>query len=106
MAKIPHADEGVVCPLHKTDMSEVCHKCPWWTLVRGKNPQSDEMIEDWRCAVALLPLLLIENAQMQRQTGAAVESFRNGMVAGVVEAVGVAAESAGRLIDARHDDRS
>jgi hypothetical protein len=106
MVKIPHADEGVVCPLHKKDMSEVCHKCPWWTLVRGKNPQGDEMIDDWRCAVALLPMLLIENAQMQRQTGAAVESFRNGMVAGVVEAVGVAAESAGRLIDAHRDHRS
>jgi len=27
-----------------------------------------------------MPLLLIENSQMQRQTGAAVESFRNEMV--------------------------
>ena len=27
-----------------------------------------------------LPILLIENAQMSRQTGAAVESFRNEMV--------------------------
>ena len=27
-----------------------------------------------------MPLLLVENANMQRQTGAAVESFRNEMV--------------------------
>jgi hypothetical protein len=27
-----------------------------------------------------MPILLIENAQMSRQTGAAVESFRNEMV--------------------------
>lgn len=46
----------------------------------GKNPQSEEMIDDWRCAVALLPMLLIENAQMSRQTGAAMESFRNEVV--------------------------
>ena len=78
--KTPHADEGLVCPLHKVDMSTVCHKCPWWTRVIGKNPQSEEMIDDWRCAVALLPMLLVENAQMSRQTGAAVESFRNEMV--------------------------
>lgn len=103
MVKIPHADKGAICPLHKTDTSTVCHKCPWWTRVIGKHPQSEEMIDDWRCAIALLPMLLIENAQMQRQTGAAVESFRNRIVDGVIEAVGAAAQSAGRLIDARHD---
>jgi hypothetical protein len=30
--------------------------------------------------VPLLPILMIENSQQQRQTGAAVESFRNEMV--------------------------
>jgi hypothetical protein len=105
MVKIPHADEGPICPLHKEDMSKVCHKCPWWTRVVGKNPQSEEIMDDWRCAVALLPILLIENAQTQRQTGAAVESFRNEMVSGVVEAVGHAAERAGRIIDASKDHR-
>jgi hypothetical protein len=29
------------------------------------------------CAIKWIPVLLIENAQMERQTGAAVESFRN-----------------------------
>jgi hypothetical protein len=103
--KVPHADEGLICPLHQKDMSEVCHKCPWWTMVRGKNPQSEEMIDDWRCAVGLLPMLLVENAQMQRQSGAAVETLRNDLVAGVVEAVAHAADNAGRLIDARNNRR-
>jgi hypothetical protein len=98
MAKIPHADEGGICPLHKKDMSTVCHKCPWWTMVRGKNPQSEEMIDDWRCAVALLPMLLVENAQMTRGTTVAMETFRNGMVNGVIDAVNMAAQSA-RLLD-------
>jgi hypothetical protein len=102
--KIPHADEGGICPLHKQDMSEVCHKCPWWSLVRGKNPQSEEIIDDWRCAVALLPMLLIENAQQSRSTGAAVETLRNGLVAGVADAVNMAAQHyQGRLIDARNN---
>ena len=33
------------------------------------------------CAVKWIPMLLIENSQMQRQTGAAVESFRNEVAA-------------------------
>lgn len=81
---IAHADKGAICPLHKKDMSEVCHTCPWWTKVVGKNPQSEEMVDDWRCAIALLPMLLIENAQVTRQGNAAVESFRNGFL-GVLE---------------------
>jgi len=106
MPKPPHADEGQICPLHQKDMSEVCHKCPWWCRVVGKNPQSEEMIDDWRCAVALLPMLLVENAQMQRQTGAAMESFRNGMITGVIEAVGEAAQGAQRRLgNAGHDHR-
>ena len=103
--KIPHADEGMICPLHKKDTSTVCHKCPWWTRVIGKNPQSEEMIDDWRCAIALLPMLLIEGAQQTRQAGAAVETLRNGLVAGVVDAVNVAAQNTGRLIDARNNRR-
>ena len=83
---------GLICLLHKQDMSEVCHKCPWWTMVRGKNPQSEEMIDDWRCAVALLPMLLVENAQVTRQGIATMETFRNGVVTGVIEAVGRAAQ--------------
>jgi len=39
-----------------------------------------EEIEDWGCAMAWMPIMMIENSQMQRQTGAAVESFRNEVV--------------------------
>ncbi len=58
----------------------MCHKCTLWTQVRGKHPQSEEMIDKWSCAVALLPILMIENSQAQRNTASAVESFRNEMV--------------------------
>jgi len=103
MVKIPHADEGAICPLHKVDTSTVCHKCPWWTRVIGKNPQSEEMIDDWRCAIALLPMLIIEGAQQTRQAGAAVEGLRNELVKGVAKAVSLASHQNGRLIDARND---
>lgn len=76
----PRAKAGMLCPLWKKDMSKVCHTCEWWTHLRGKHPQGEEIIDQWGCAIAWLPVLMVENSQMQRQTGAAVESFRNEMV--------------------------
>lgn len=95
---VPHAKGGQICPLHKRDTSKVCHRCPWWTRIMGKNPQSEEIIDNWHCAIALLPILLVENAQQTRQAGAAIETFRNGMVEGVMEAIGTAARNAQRRL--------
>lgn len=69
---------GNNCPLTKEECSGL--KCAWFTQVRGTNPNTGKEIDEWACAVAWLPVLLIENSNMQRQTGAAVESFRNEMV--------------------------
>lgn len=55
--------------------------CGWFIQIRGSNPNTGEEVDDWGCAVAWMPVLTIENSMMQRQTGAAVESFRNEMVA-------------------------
>lgn len=67
------------CPL---DNFNPCRQldCAWFIKVQGKNPQDGTDIEDWGCSMAWLPIMMIENSQMQRQTGAAVESFRNEMV--------------------------
>lgn len=54
--------------------------CPWYIKVQGKNPQSEELIDEYRCAMAWLPTLMIEHSLHERQTGAAVESFRNEML--------------------------
>lgn len=69
---------GNFCPLIKKDC--VGLKCSWFTQVRGTNPNTGQEIDEWNCAITWLPVLLIENSQQQRQTGAAVESFRNEMV--------------------------
>lgn len=53
--------------------------CPWYIKVQGKDPQSDQYIDEWRCSMAWLPMLMIEHSLFERQTGAAVESFRNEM---------------------------
>lgn len=67
------------CPLHNF---EPCRQldCAWFTQVRGTNPNTGAEVDEWACAIAWLPMLLIENSQQQRSTGAAVESFRNEMV--------------------------
>lgn len=67
------------CPL---DSFNPCRQldCAWFAQIRGTNPNTGADVDEWACAVAWLPMLLIENSQQQRQTGAAVESFRNEMV--------------------------
>jgi hypothetical protein len=67
------------CPL---DGFNPCRQtdCAWFTQLRGNNPNTGEPIDEWGCAIAWIPVLLIENSQQQRQTGAAVESFRNEVI--------------------------
>lgn len=67
------------CPLNNF---ETCKQfdCAWFTKIVGTDPNTGKDVDDYGCAVAWLPILLIENAQQSRSTGAAVESFRNEMV--------------------------
>jgi hypothetical protein len=69
---------GTFCPLVKKDC--VGLQCAWYTKVAGYDTNTGKDVEDWQCAVAWLPMLLIENSGQQRQTGSAIESFRNEMV--------------------------
>jgi hypothetical protein len=71
-------EQGTFCPLIKKDCIQM--KCAWFTQLRGNNPNTGKEIDEYGCAIAWMPILTIENSQQQRQTGAAVESFRNEMV--------------------------
>ena len=73
----PIADSGLICPLHRKDVSKVCHLCPWYVKLRGRNPQSGQEIENWGCAIAFGPISSLEAAHQSRSTAAAVESLRN-----------------------------
>lgn len=67
------------CPL---DGFKPCRQleCAWFMKIVGTNPNTGKEVEEWGCSMAWLPMLMIENSQQQRQTGSAVESFRNEMV--------------------------
>lgn len=67
------------CPLNNFEPCKEL-ECAWFMKVAGKHPQKDEEVEDWGCAMAWTPILLMENARVSFQTGSAVESFRNEMV--------------------------
>ena len=69
---------GHYCPLLKKNCIE--HKCAWYIHVRGSNPNTGEDLDNCACSISWLPILTIENAQQSRQTGAAVESFRNEVI--------------------------
>lgn len=70
--------QGTFCPLIKRDC--VGLKCMWFVKLAGTEKNTGKEIDEYFCAIQTLPLLLVENAQMSRETGAAVESFRNEMV--------------------------
>ena len=76
------------CPLgHKceevktdSDGEQYIARCEWYVHIRGKDPQTEKEVDKFGCAIAWMPVLQIENAQMSRQAGAAIESFRNQMM--------------------------
>lgn len=72
-------DQKHNCPL---DNFNPCRKleCAWFSQIRGTNPNTGAEIDEYGCSIAWMPVLMIENSQQQRQTGAAVESFRNEVV--------------------------
>lgn len=69
---------GTFCPLLQKNCIE--NKCAWFCKLAGTNKNTGEAIEDWGCAVAWLPMLLIENANETRQAAAATESLRNAAI--------------------------
>ena len=80
-------DAKILCPLMGSECIEdgaikdgELVKCRFWVHVQGLNPQTGETVSNGDCAFCWTPMLLIENSQQQRQTRAAVESFRNEMV--------------------------
>lgn len=66
-------------------------ECALFIRIRGKHPQSHEDIDEYACAFAWVPILLIENSQEQRQTAAAVESFRNQFTGAMGAAIAISA---------------
>lgn len=76
-------DNKIRCP--HTGFKSSCraivsrYDCPKFVKISGVNPNDGQPVDKFGCVDSFLHMLLIENSQQQRQTGAAVESFRNEM---------------------------
>lgn len=85
-------DQKVKCPATGFTRScrDIVHECdcPKFVSIKMQHPQTGEQIDKHGCVDSFLPLLLIENSQQVRQTGAAVESLRNEIISANDEAKG------------------
>lgn len=66
------------CPFFRKPCIE--YECTMYVQLQGSNPNTGQQVDEWKCSLAWLPILLVENSQQTRQAGAAIESFRNEMV--------------------------
>lgn len=74
---------GAKCEEVKTDgKKQILVRCPWYTKVRGKDVNTGKEHDNWGCAIAWLPTLLINSANESRKGVAATESFRNAVISG------------------------
>ncbi len=76
-------DTVLTCPLgSKCEEAKdgKIHRCAWFIKLAGTNPNTGAQVDENGCAMAWMPVLLVENSNQQRGTSAAVESFRNEMV--------------------------
>lgn len=63
------------CPFWRGPCKE--HGCRFYIQIQGMDPNTGQSVNKWDCAIAWLPMLLIENSQMQRQTGASTDKVAN-----------------------------
>lgn len=70
-------DPKVKCPA--TGFARSCREivaecdCPKFVKVVGVNPNDGQPVDRFGCVDSFLPMLLIENAMLQRQTGASAD---------------------------------
>ena len=101
-------DKKIICPLMQTQCIEdgalvngELHSCRFWIHVLGKDPQTGTDKDLWDCAFAWTPVLLIENSNIQRETGAEVNKLRNEMVPGNQAMNGFVAQMMGMVAPSR-----
>lgn len=65
------------CPL-----GHACPECHWNVRLRGVNPNTGQEVDEDGCAIAWLPVLLIEQTREQVKANNTVGDFRDQMVQG------------------------
>lgn len=72
---------GAKCEEVKTNQGKpVLVRCPWYIKVSGTDNNTGKEVDEWGCAIAWMPALMIQTANESRKSVAATESFRNAVV--------------------------
>ncbi len=99
-------DIELTCPLGHTCEEAVdgrLRRCAWYTRIAGKHPQSEEIVDEWCCAIAWQPILMVEMSQTNRGQTQAIEILREDMKRGQDEFNALVALRT-NLINRRTDD--
>lgn len=74
--------ESVTCPYtaHKKSCRSLAMNCPKFIRIQGMNANTGQDVDQYGCADAWLPLIMMDVAKRTNEAGAAIESFRNEMV--------------------------
>ena len=73
----PRGPKDINCPFYKQPQSEVCDTCALWQPWKVEHPQSGKQIDEWRCAFAWMPGMLMNAAREIVGVQKATESHRN-----------------------------
>lgn len=97
-------DEKIMC--HRTGFDKSCFdmvtrcKCRLWVKVQGMHPQTEKIIDQYDCADAWMPTLILEVASMVRQNTASTDKVANEVSAHRTETVTMGAIAVQRARDA------
>ena len=70
-----------ICPAIKAPCLE--HGCAWWPRLTGRDPQSEDVLDTWGCAVLWHNTLLTENSGLLNQAVQSIQSMRNETATGL-----------------------
>lgn len=93
----------MICPFLSALRKRNCveSKCRMWTHLVGKNPQNDAHIDKFGCSLEFLPILMVENALMIRQTATSTDKVANQIQKSRAEFISaLTGEAQKRLLDA------
>lgn len=76
-----------ICPIINKECLGL--DCKWIVKLEGYDMNTGQKLNEWACTVAALPKLLVENAGVHRQTGAAINSFKDEMIKDTVKYNGI-----------------
>lgn len=70
------------CPLGsecETVKDGKVQRCAWYVALKGNDPQTDESFDEWRCAMAWQPILMVNTGKETNRVSDGIQRLRNEM---------------------------